>query len=441
MKRFALFLAALAVTTTAMAADEVEFKHSGDFRVRYFNDINSTGAESSGQKSDTTGRFKWNISARKGEKLQGYLSLIHNSQFGAQATYSGDYDTATTNNLFLVNRAWGWWKATESLSFKVGRFGIEFGDGSIFAENDWDNYATAHEGLLASWDWEFARLALAGIKTHDFPQTLTTAAPNDPERNVYLLIADVKNVPEAIKLANIHLVQVRSEANAAAGATLTEQNFLQYGLTVGGDVSNFLYKGTFSLQNGSFNKTAALDQKINASMFDVMLGYQMPETMGLKISVGYHMDSGDDAAGAAGTGDKKTYQAPYFDNHNYAGLMDVVDWGNLTYYNVNASLMIAEDLELGAGYYMFSRTSADALPTPGKNTRSNITKYATAAEVAEGEKALGSELDVFTNKSYDGGIKIGARFGLFMPGAYWKDGEAKRDKNLMDFMLQGSIPF
>jgi hypothetical protein len=73
-------------------------------------------------------------------------------------------------------------------------------------------------------------------------------------------------------------------------------------------------------------------------MFDLMVGYSMPETMGLKLSAAYHMDSGDDNAGDDKT---ETYQPLYYDSHKYAGLMDILGWGNLTYWNINASVMPA----------------------------------------------------------------------------------------------------
>ena len=96
-------------------------------------------------------------------------------------------------------------------------------------------------------------------------------------------------------------------------------------------------------------------------MFDLMVGYGLPETMGLKVSAGYHMDSGDDTA----DGTQNQYQTLYYDKHNYAGLMDVLRWGNLSYWNINASMMPMEDIEVGLGYYMFSKTKSGGATTFG----------------------------------------------------------------------------
>lgn len=441
MKRVALLVAAVAATTaTAKAAEDVEFKQSGEFRVRYFNDINATGQEASGQKADTTGRFKYNVSARKGESLQAYASFLHNAQFGAQRSFSGEYADA-----LLVSRAWGWWKASDSLSFKVGRFGIEIADGAVFAENDWEDVPVAHEGLQLAWDFDFAKLNAFAVKTHD--NNKTGAATNagdpssDPERNFYMLSLDIKNLPEAIKMANVHFIQMNQDQYATGAAPTGLQagymNAQHVGFTVGGDVSNIMYKGTAAFQFGTFNKddrtTPATDQKLSANMFDLMVGYSMPETLGLKVSAGFHQDSGAEAGS-----DMKQYQPMYYDKHNYAGLMDVVRWGNLTYWNLNASVLPVEDLEVGAGFYMFSRTKDSGTTTLGERYSGISTA---TGSVAEGEKDLGSEVDVYANKSYDNNLKIGARFGAFMPGTYLKDGEVKVDKTLMQAMLQASLEF
>jgi hypothetical protein len=438
MKRFALLIAGLAVSASAVAAEDVEFKNSAEFRVRYMNDINATGQEASGQKADTTGRFKLNVSARKGEKLQAYASLVHNSAFGgAQAGVSATtnetaYGTATANNLLIVNRAWGLWKATDSLVFKVGRFGLEVADGAVLAENDWEALPTAHEGLAAIWDTSFAGVAFFAVKTDEF----TAASGNsDPERNLYGISADIKNMPEMIKMANIHFLQVNKDE--ATGTTpVGAQNLQHIGLTIGGDISNILYKVTGAFQSGVYSKTAAAEQKLSANMLDLMVGYSMPDVMGLKVTVGYHMDSGDDDPAA---GDNKTYQPLYYDKHNYAGLMDVVRWGNLTYFDVNATMMAMTDLEIGLGYYMFSKTNDKDATTFGE--RYTGASQLSAVTGKAGEKDLGSEFDLFANKSYDSGLKIGARFGAFMPGTFLKDGSPKADKTIMQGMLQASLAF
>jgi hypothetical protein len=351
----------------------------------------------------------------------------------------------TPNDALIVSRAWGLWKASDSLVFKVGRFGLEVADGAVLAENDYEAIPTQHEGLAAIWDTSFAGFAFVSLKTAELG-TLPTGSvgsgvagtgnpSSDPELNIYGIVADIKNMPEAVKVANVHVLQVNKDETLANTGNFDKgaMNAQLIGLTVGGDVSNVLYKVTAAMQTGIWSKTAAAEQKLSASMYDLMVGYKMPEVMGLKITAGYHMDSGDDNT----TADKNEgYWAPFYDKHNYAGLMDVVRWGNLTYMNVNASMNPMEDLEVGAGYYMFSRTSDKAGASFSSDAR-----Y-TGLAVGGNDKAIGSELDLYGNKSYEGGaLKVGARLGMFMPGEGMKNATTKQEKTLMQAMLQASLAF
>lgn len=439
MKRFALLVGALAISASANAQD-AEFKNAGEFRVRYENDMNRTGLENGQGQANTNARFKWNLTARKGEKTQAFLSLIHNTTFGAgrndatnAAAPAGSIDTGAgaSENSLVVSRAWGWWKASDAVAFKVGRMGIEIADGAVFAEDDYFAFPIAHEGLNAAFDTGFAALNLYLVKQAELTAGAGTTS-TDPEQNLYILSADIKNMPEAVKVANVHVVQMQKDSLDDATAGQGSINAQHLGLTVGGDVGAIMYKGTAAFQFGSADKTTAQDVKQSANMFDLMVGYSMPETMGLKISAGYHMDSGDDNA----ADDKnETYNTMFYDSHNYAGLMDIVNWGNLSYFNVNASIMPSEDTEVGVGYYMFSKTKDNGTSNFGPGV-------AAAPTLAAGKKDLGSELDLFVNRSYGTDVKVGARFGMFMPGAAIKEGVTPNaDKTMMDVMLQASLGF
>ena len=442
MKRLALIVSAIAMTATAHAQDATEFKNGGEFRVRYENFFNKSGMEQGQPEQHTDARLKWDMNIRKGEKLQAHVTLLHNARFGG-ASSTGDVNIAQTayntgdNNALNVNRAWGWWRASDAVSFKVGRIGIEFADGAVFSENDWEAVPVTFEGLNIAFDTSFAMFNAYGIKAREAvtgkpvtPATTTGYVGNtDPEANFYMLTMDLKNMPSAIKMANIHLMDYMDDgATAATGTT----NLQHIGATVGGDVSGFMYKATAAFQFGTALKTVAVDQKASGSMFDLMVGYGLPETMGLKLSAGFHSDSGDDGT----TGDKQEgYQTLYYDRHNYGGLMDVVNWGNSTYFNLNASIMPMEDLEAGLGFYSFSRTTDKDGITFGRGISA-----ASAAGISS-DKSVGSEVDVFANKSYGPDLKIGARYSLFMPGDALKNATVKMDKTMHGAYLQASIAF
>ena len=448
MKRLALLLTILATGASVWAADDVEVKNSGEFRARYTNYINSSGSGSTDQMSGTEGRLKWNVSARKGEKLQVFVSLIHQSLFGSQNTTSGKYGAtgaaATDNDVLVVNRAWGWWKATDAVSIQVGRFGIQIADGAFFDENDWDPYPTSFEGANIAWDMDWAKLNFYAVQTHDYSApnfngagTNPPAAATIPENNsnaareFYMISGDFKNLPEAIKTANLHVVQITKDAtNGATNAVPGSQNFQHIGLALNGEIVGFTYKLDGAFQTGTYNNvTGGTQTNISANMFDLSAGYHMAETMGLKVTANFHTDSGANGTSSA------AYQPLYYDGHSYAGLMDVVRWGNLTYYDLTATINPMEDLEVGAGYYMFSRSNTgDTTTSPFAGGR-----YANTVGGIGGfssDSAIGSEADVWAAKTYDSGVKIGLRYGAFMPSDYMKNGTIARSNT-----IQGSMAF
>ncbi len=438
MKRFALIVSAIAMTATAYAQDATEFKSGGEFRARYENYFNKSASDNSQSESHVDARLKYNLNIRKGEKLQAHLGLLHSTRLGAatpvQATpeTQGNYTVPAVNGL-IVNRAWGWWRGTDAVSFKVGRFGIDIADGAVFSENDWEAVPFAHEGLDVAFDSAFAMFNLYAVKQAELG---ARAGNSDMEQNYYMLTADLKNMPEAIKMANIHLIDVTRDATGT-GVGVGSRNWQHIGLTLGGDIVGFMYKATGAFQFGTMDKPdVGPTRNLSANMFDLMLGYGLPETMGLKVSVGYHTDSGDDATG---TGDVKSYQPLFYDRHNYAGLMDVVQWGNLTYFNVNASIMPMEDLEAGAGFYVFSRTKDTGSVTTGDGwVNPNVTVG--GASLASGS-SLGSEVDVFANKAYGPDMKIGVRYSAFMTGDALKNAPVNANKTAHMGYLQASIGF
>jgi hypothetical protein len=441
MKRLVLMVATLGIATSAMAQD-ADIKNSGEFRLRYDNVMDKDAtANTADSHSNFMHRFKWNITARKGENLQAMLGLIHGARWGydtaAQANGGATVPgngmggaTGSSEDSIIVNRAWGWWKSSDALSFKFGRMGIEIADGAVFSENDWEAIPTMHEGVMGLWDMDFAKIGLFGVKNFD----VDTNPGGDPERNIYGVSLDLKNMPEAIKTANIHFLQ--DSINAGGVFTSGSTNRQHIGATVGGDVAGFLYKGTLGYQTGK-NALAGVKTDLNAMMYDLMLGYGLPEIMGLKVSAGYHMDTGDKTVGDT---KNEQYDPLFYDRHNYAGLMDVVGWGNLTYWNVNASLMPMETVEAGLGFYMFSKTESagtvNAMAPAGQ-----ATTWFSGVTTPGSSKELGSEIDLYANKAYDNGLKIGVRYSMFMAGKYLTDGTPKADEDPSEIFAQASLSF
>ncbi len=441
-----LLLALFTISFGSFAvAQEVEIKHTGEFRARYLNHRNTTAQDltSTGKDADSTDidhRFKLNILAQKGESLQAGLTVLHASGWGeANDPTTGTQipssrDDFDEDNMLFVSRAWGSWKANDSISFKFGRVGLEFADGSVFSENDWEQFPVSHDGVIGFWDINLGKFTLFAAKNRE--RGIGTL-DNDAEENMYGLAFDFKNVPAFIKIFNVQFVQITQDEVGSPDSSKDNRQHL--GLAVGGDTFGLIYKVAGAYQLGKTSGTAsgtAFEADNNAWMYDVLGGYQLSSLRNFKITAGYHQDSGD--KDLSDNRKNEAYNSLFYDRHNNSGLMDVLRWGNLTYWSVNTSISLLDDLDGGVSYLNFTRTSSGGNVTPtvyGPN-------YSLSDVTTNDE--LGSEVDVWVNKTYSStGFQIGGRFGIFMPGEAIKQMPLAqmRDRSIYQWMLQGALSF
>lgn len=446
--KFVLALLILGAAAPSFA-QEVEMKYGGEFRARFQNHRNTTAQDydsvtnQDNDRTDTDHRFKLNLIARKGESLQAGLTLLHASGWGRD----NDAATGSTNipssrdefgaeNGIFVNRAWGWWKANDSVSFKFGRVGLEFADGSVFSENDWEQFPVSHDGVLALWDIDLGHFTFFGIKNREFGAGTLSA---DAEENMYGFAFDFKNIPAFIKVMNLHFLQITQDETSSAPALSVRDNRQHLGLSVGGDTFGFLYKVSGAYQLGKTEGTAGglpFSGNNNAWMYDVLGGYQAASVLNLKLTANFHQDSGD--RNTTDRSKNEDYNTLFYDRHSFAGLMDVVRWGNLTYWSAAASITPFEDLDTGVAYLNFSRTATGA--------SSSSTVYGPYYGITEDPtyKDLGSEVDAWVNKVYSAsGFQVGGRFGAFFPGDAIKNVAVtpQRDRTIYLWFLQGGLTF
>jgi hypothetical protein len=406
---------------TAAQAQTTDWKWNAELRTRYDNNMTQGFVKGAlgANNAAVMGRTKIGTTMMRGDGLTGHVTLLHNNTWGdgtnsASLVNSATHNKATVGNLLLVQEAWGWWKSSDMLSLKFGRAGFEYGDGAIFAIDDWQANPNSWEGVWSQWTFDFADLHFFGTKLWD---DVTPAAPvagnDDPEVVAYGLVFNFKNLPEVLKHAFVHIVQINGDNTSTMTASTggVGINRMHYGLTVMGDAGALDYRLTADMLSGKI-KGAATDTTLGATMFDLELGWGLPEFMKARVALMAHMDGGDDTT----TADKNEGYFPlYYDSHKFAGLMDVVGWGNSTYYGLGFSLNPSDDLNAGIEYLMFSRTSDKAAATNG-------TGGALGTAAGNTNKPIGTELDLHATKMYGENFSMWAMYGMFTPGEYIKNG-------------------
>jgi hypothetical protein len=504
MKTMIAMITVLTISPFAQAEEEVKgqviekLNITAEYRARYQFDQSPTGIKEDasgnnkqpGNQDAVAHRFKLGTTFKSSEKLSATLTLLHNANWGAtdlngDSTSTGHSPTGDdraipngTNdaeNMLLVNEAYGVWQVSDSMAVKFGRGSLTLGDGNLISANDWQATPYAFEGVIASYMTEAADLAVFAVRYAEWQRGSNEKHNDDPESNSYGMSVDIKSLPEVFKLVNLHVQQndldeiYCAEATSDGGACdpagtaslLPRASTLRYGAAIAGQTGGFDFHLNYEAEQGN-TRLGTLEGSIAASMYQVELGWSLPETMNTRIYALYHSDTGDDNNNVGGDSNADTseddvsrqrYDGFFYEQHRNAGLMDVLAWGNLTYYSLGFTMEPLSEFYFGVHYHVFSRTTVDdSVQFQGANTGFNgsgnggllSNGYSAAADVDE-ELAIGQEVDVVITQNYDGGFSLTAQAGVFMPGAHLKNAEATADESIEEaytqIMVEGLMTF
>lgn len=454
MKKLILIAAIMGVTAQAHAQASSEFSHNAEFRARYQFDQNINGIDNDPQNSQDAfeHRFKLDTTFRASEQFSAHLSLIHNAGWGLDSTTApvATNNALSTENMVLVQEAFGHWMVNDSFSLKFGRQNYQIGDGSVIGINDWQRTPYSFEGGLLTYEMEHVKIDALGFRLAEYDRTGLENPNADPENNLFGLSVDLKTMPEWLKMVNVHVLQNNVADRRPAASTdvsLGKVNLLRYGLTVAGETMNIDYKINYNAHTGQAELTGSPEAELDGDMVQAELGYTLPEIMNSRFYVLYHQSSGADAQG------KGAYDPFLYELHYNAGRMDVFQWGNLTYLQFGYHLMPTDTLKVGLDYIMFSRTEKtdDAnLGRLGSALGRSSTGYAarngaTGATLSSMSDKLGDEIDLIAEQTYDNGLTIVGRAGMFMPGDFFKSdvvgAAAKADKTYTQFFVEARMNF
>jgi len=381
---------------------------------------------------------------------------VYNTNGTPGAMSSGDggaiHSGASTNNVMLVQEAYGYWMMSDDVLFRFGRGSLQMADGSVIGTNDYDPIPNSFDGVLGTYEFDFGRISAWAVKfaTYDNGlsakmaavggQTLATSGntSSDPEADAYGISFDMKRMPEALKMVNIHVID-NSKASTPGAVTapwlmadpLTTmgQNTVRFGAAVGGAASIVDYKADAEFVSGKYYCSGAYGTGCTTAngtmtsmttsqyMWQGEVGVNFAEFMKSRIFVKAHMDSGDSQSAATAT-KVSTYDPYYYNKYEGGGMMQVLDWGNLTYYNLGLSAAPSDQTTFGLQWFMYSKTNATGNVNAGR--------YGDMVEfTSPNSSALGQEVDLWAEHKYDGGFSILAHAGMFMPGTSVKNGMAE----------------
>lgn len=443
MRRALAAVALLAFLPNANAQDKAkaEINHNGEFRLRDTWMMNQKG-DKDVQPSSKNGldqRLKFDLGVKANEKLSANVTLLNNFTWGQSETDTvGIHDGSQTEDLLNVNQAYASWMASEGLTLKFGRMNYQIGDGALIGVNDWEAIPYSFEGLLANYEAEFGRIQFFAFKHRE----ITTGTTSDPEQNSYGLNFDLKTSPEWLKMVNVHLL--KDTADAVTGNTTEGINggmgkdFFRYGLNAGFAFNIVDLKAWYEAYSGKYHAIAAggakTDTDANGNMMQAQVGVNFANFMGSRVFVTYHQDSGDKDTTS---GKMETYDAYFHEKHGSAGMMDLFDWGNLTYIQIGWTGKPTDTTDVGLAYSMLSRTE--------KGANASTVNYGTYGDLGntfnKDKSKLGDEIDLWAEHHYDSNLSTVARVGYFMPGDVYKDATPEQKDAVTQIMLEGRLTF
>ena len=467
MRRVLAAAVLVACVPIAHAQDKgkTDISATGEFRLRDTFQQNESG-NSSVEPSHENGidqRFKLGVNFRANEKFSATATLLQSASWGQTSTEStvgdrgqssADPNSGDERNFMSVNEAYVTWMMTDSVRAKFGRMNFAFGDGAVMSTNDYQAQPYAFDGVAVNYEVEFGKFTAFAFKYRDFSNDLP-ATTSDPQHDAYGLVFDLKTMPEWIKAINAHVIQDIGDAvwgqpsNPTGGspvAATTEQNFnaLRYGLgaqfsfvglDIKGDFEGVTGKNSFA-QGGSGAVSSSSVHGANQMMYQAELGYTLSGFMGSRFYVGYHQDSGT-AASDQSTKDN-TYDPYFYDKHTGSGLMELIAWGNLTSQDIGWTIKPTDSTDVGLIYWMFSKTKSDGIVNGGTYGQ-NL--FGNGLNTTANNSTLGSEVDLWAEHRYEGGLSMLARAGMFMPGSALTDSTINKGSTVSQIMVQGKLSF
>ena len=426
MKKVLSFVVLLMASEVFAGNHDDKYRMNAELRFRYLN--NTAGDEVNNLESRPVA-FQRSIIGKqlRTSDLAGQLTLVHTYEWGNRQ--EGGYpnealrELSSKNSLFFVGEAYGTWVPMEGFSFRMGRGMFDFHDDVFISNNDFEKIFTTFDHVLLVYHRDFFKVK---VWYAELANSINSLGGDEDWEFVGLNVGfnSLPHIPN--ELFDMISLYVMLSVNDSVVNNVSSSS-LRYGIVVSGKPFNFDYRLAFGAHMGTDTEyeeeitppkpgiteaLVSLPVDTEGKVFDVQLGYTLPDTFNLRFFAGFHMDSGNDD-----TFSQTRYDSFFYDMHNNAGEMDVFQWGNLTYYNIGVTVDPMEALTLGAAYFIFMASEAmDGFHAFEGGSRGFSSNFLSSDEDSE---ALGTELDVWATKKYGDYLDFSLVYSMFTPGEYF----------------------
>ncbi|NNE08252.1 MAG: alginate export family protein [Gemmatimonadetes bacterium] len=385
-------LALLVIGTAPVSAGDIET----DLEVRWraFGDKRSfsEAAKVSGhQELRTRLSMMYGMNRSAQAKLTVQDSRIHGAP--SSGNTMGDSNLGVYEAYLMLNELF-----SDNLALQAGRFPLDYGNGRVLSEFNWDNNGRTWDAVRATISNEKVAVDLFQGRLMERTTSLNPAAAFDsPDRDLFglyvMFLDQMVDVYYLFDYDGNTIGEDRALRRSTAGV-YTARDFA--------DKFDYSFNGAFQFGDAhptAIAKTAA-EEKIDLAAFMVNFEIGATTEMGDKsnrAAIGVDFTSGDDPEEA----DFGAYDNLYHDAHGFNGWMDIVSTGSAGLIDVYVAdyFKPMKGVKFGGEVHYFM-------------THQDFTSRVDSDETS---KNVGLEVDLFAKKYIDDNAMVGIVAGGFFP--------------------------
>ena len=433
-----MFASAFMWSFSAAATVDTRIEWSGDYRLRG-QYLESASTDSSDPQDFYNHRMIVSGKMVPNDSIQAHLSLNINQNLGSEDRFgfAGLRDTDPDDEDVQILRAYGDWAFGSAFSLKFGRLDLNWANEAVISRNNDDQRPFFFDGVVFGYDALSFSINVGALKVSDWLAVNTDAGDADPDESSYFVSIDFKPISRLIEKSQIFFLRFQSDNFSSPAVNIEGSSLNRLGFSSSGSSGVISYDLDYVSLLGSFNG----GQSANAWMGNLKLGLNFGDKTPQQFFLKAHFDSGDDQA----TTDKnESYRPLYYNHHRYAGLLDVLAWGNLNYLGAGFSMIRKERSEFlfQALWFKLSDTSQgpNSISYLGFGDDTDFISQAVSENTNNiADTDLGFEFDFLFKRTFSSKAYVEFIAGVFVPGKYFE--AYGRDKEILSFRLTTGFEF
>ena len=371
------------------------------------------------------------IQAHFSANLYGHLGGNRGGNLGLDQALI--YNSSEDHKLQLL-KAYGERDFWKGFFLHFGRQQLKWVNETMFSPNEDDDRPYSFDGVMVHYSDSVIHFQVGALRLGDWSSQ--NGDDLDPSEDSYFASIELKDFLSLLKQAQLFFYVTKADSfeNTNLGINIQGGSFNRFGIALNGESSRLYYTLDYINFSGDFSNGIATSGHMGHLKLGGIWG-----NGNLKTYLIGHMDTGDDTSTKS---TNETFNPLYYNHHKYAGLMDLLAWGNLTYYGFGVDYKPDESQLFELQFLSFQRTENDSgvssidylgfdqgFITQDINQNTN--------EVVA--RDLGFEVDFLYKKEYGSNTFIELIMGVFIPGDYFEAYD--RNKNIYSVRLTTGFSF